>query len=292
MDFESVADELYGLRPEDFTAARNERARAARTAGDRNLAKRITALRRPTLSAWASNLLVREQSGEVGPLVRLGEQLRQAHHNLDGEQLRELTHQQRVLIGALSRQARQLTAEAGHEVSEDVQQEVEETLHAVLADPQAATEWAAGRLVKPLSTTSGFAAAQGASAGAAQPSRTPKAAPARGDASDAEARRRKKLDRTRQEAEDAQEDLRQREKESAAISRQAQDAGELVQNLKQRVTELAEELKSTEEQQRKARTEEREARGRARDADRRMREARRRAEAAAAQVKRLTDDGR
>ncbi len=44
------------------------------------------------LSAWASNLLVREQPDEVQRLVHLGEALRQAHQDLDGEQLRELQH--------------------------------------------------------------------------------------------------------------------------------------------------------------------------------------------------------
>ncbi|MFD3654620.1 hypothetical protein [Streptomyces sp. NPDC058620] len=291
MDFETVADQLYGLRPEEFTKARNDRAKAARKAGDRDLAQQITALQRPTLSAWAGNLLVREQPGEAGPLLRLGEQLRQAHQDLDGEQLRELTGRQRVLIRALARQARQLAAEAGHEVGEDVQREVEGTLHAVLADPEAAAQWAAGRLVKPLSGTTGFAAVQGSSTRTASaPSRAPKAAPAR-DAAGAEDRRRQKLARARREAQKAQEDLREREKEGDSVSGQAEDAGALVEQLKQRVTELADELKSTEEQQRKARAEEREVRDRARDADRRMREARRRAEAAAAQVERLADEG-
>ncbi|MFV0138119.1 hypothetical protein ACLGIH_34035 [Streptomyces sp. HMX87] len=66
MDLETVSDELYGLRPGDFTAARNERAKAARSAGDRELAEQIRRLRRPTLAAWAGNLLVRQQPDENG----------------------------------------------------------------------------------------------------------------------------------------------------------------------------------------------------------------------------------
>ncbi|MBT2394969.1 hypothetical protein [Streptomyces sp. ISL-100] len=161
MDLESITDELYGLAPADFTAARNERAAAARTAGDRELAARIQALRRPALSAWASNLLVRRQPEQVQPLLSLGEGMRQAHRDLDGEQLRELGRRQHDLVGALGRQAKQLAADAGHPVSEDVQHEVERTLHAVLADPDAAREWAAGRLTKPLSPPVGFREAEG-----------------------------------------------------------------------------------------------------------------------------------
>ncbi|MFG3509460.1 hypothetical protein ACGF5F_28615 [Streptomyces sp. NPDC047821] len=159
MDLESVTDELYGLRPDRFTTARNARAAEARKAGDRQLADAVRALRRPTLAAWASNLLVRERPEEARSLATLGEGLRRAHHELDGERLRELSRQQHVLVTALAREARQLAAEAGQPVGEDVQYEVEATLHAGLADPAAAEEWAAGRLVRPLAAPVGFTAA-------------------------------------------------------------------------------------------------------------------------------------
>ncbi|GGU97116.1 hypothetical protein GCM10010260_36040 [Streptomyces filipinensis] len=153
MDLDVVADELYGLRPEEFVAARDRRALDARKAGDQTLAKAIGALRRPSLGAWVSNLLVRRQ---VGPLLALGEELRRAHRALDGPELRRLARRQSEVIGALGRQARQLAAQAGHPVGEGVRREVEETLHAALADPEAARAWAAGRLVKPLSSAFGF----------------------------------------------------------------------------------------------------------------------------------------
>ncbi|PNG21421.1 hypothetical protein C1J00_14995, partial [Streptomyces cahuitamycinicus] len=158
MDYDSVADELYALRPEEFTAARASAVASARTAGDRELADRIGALRKPSLAAWVSNLLVRSSPGEVEPLLRLGEGLRQAHQDLDGAQLRELSRRQHALIRALSLQARQLAEGAGHPIGEGVQREVENTLHAVLADPEAAQAWAGGRLTKPLSAAVGFPA--------------------------------------------------------------------------------------------------------------------------------------
>ncbi|MGW7356251.1 hypothetical protein ACWGI0_06160 [Streptomyces sp. NPDC054802] len=290
MDLNAVADELYGLRPEEFTAARNSHAATARKAGERELAKQIKKLRRPALAAWAANLLVREQPGQVQPLIQLGQGLRQAHQDFDGEQLRELTAQQHALISALSRQARRLAAEAGHRLSEDAQHEVEETLHAVLADPQAAREWAAGRLTKPLSATTGFTAA--ARGGATQPAAAPRAAPKRpaprGDTEQAQERGRRRVAQARQDAEDAERELRERQEESAAAARAAEDATKLTQTLQQRVTGLKEELKKTEEEQRQARSAERAARGRVRDADREVRQARRRAQAAAARLERLT----
>ncbi|WP_063764440.1 hypothetical protein, partial [Streptomyces sp. NRRL S-481] len=213
MDYDAVADELYAARPEDFTAARAQAVAAARTAGDRELADRIGTLRKPSLAAWVSNLLVRSRPGEVEPLLRLGEGLRRAHQDLDGTQLRELSRRQHALIRALSLQARQLAAEAGHRISESVQREVENTLHAVLADPEAAEAWASGRLAKPLSATVGFPAA----AGGATPRRDTvpaKAAPSRPDKK-ADAEHRRRLAKARQEAEAAERDLRTRQDEAA-----------------------------------------------------------------------------
>ncbi|MDT4939891.1 MAG: hypothetical protein QOG80_3562, partial [Pseudonocardiales bacterium] len=56
---ESATDELYGLDPDDFMARRHELASATRSAGDAAAAKQIGALRKPTRSAYAVNLLVR-----------------------------------------------------------------------------------------------------------------------------------------------------------------------------------------------------------------------------------------
>ncbi|MFV2116986.1 hypothetical protein ACE14D_00390, partial [Streptomyces sp. Act-28] len=78
MDVESVADELYGLRPAEFTAAREQRAAQARAAGNHQLADRIRALRRPTLAAWASNLLVRSRPDEVRSFLASGDRVRPA----------------------------------------------------------------------------------------------------------------------------------------------------------------------------------------------------------------------
>lgn len=219
MDYDAVADELYALRPEEFTAARASAVAAARTAGDRDLADRIGELRKPSLAAWVGNLLVRSLPGEVEPLLRLGEGLRQAHHDLDGTQLRELVEQQHAVVRALSAQARQLAAEAGHPIGDGVQREVETTLHAVLADPEAARAWASGRLVKPLSAAVGFpAVAERAVAGSAEGRSHPPAAaaPSRPDRK-ADGQQRKRVAQARREAEAAERELRALQDEAAAM---------------------------------------------------------------------------
>ncbi|MGX9229447.1 hypothetical protein ACWV95_31000 [Streptomyces albus] len=83
MDLDAVTDELYGLPPEDFTAVRDRRAQEARKSGDRELSGRIRRLRRPTLAAWACNLLVRDRPEETRLLLELGEELRRAHRDLE-----------------------------------------------------------------------------------------------------------------------------------------------------------------------------------------------------------------
>ncbi|MFJ1964394.1 hypothetical protein [Streptomyces massasporeus] len=286
MDYDSVADELYALRPEEFTAARASAVASARTAGDRELAERIRALRKPSLAAWVSNLLVRSSPGEVEPLLRLGEGLRQAHQDLDGTQLRELSRRQHALIRALSLQARQLAKEAGHPIGESVQREVENTLHAVLADPEAAQAWAGGRLAKPLSAAVGFPAnAEGARPRRPEPPPAPAPSRQGGKGSEQQWRR---LAQAREDAAAAERELRELQDEADAAGREVTEAKQQVDGLQRRVDELTGALEQVRGEHQQARFAERAARERARTADRRAREAGRKAATAAARLERLT----
>ncbi|WP_199429810.1 hypothetical protein [Qaidamihabitans albus] len=153
MDFESVADELYGVDRDEFTAVRDERAAAARAAGDKELAKRIGGLRKPTSAAALVNGLARARPDEVGRLGEVGDALREAHAELAGERLRALSRQRHELVRALTEQAVELS---GTKVSESVTREVSETLEAALADPEAGRAVAEGRLTSALRPDTGF----------------------------------------------------------------------------------------------------------------------------------------
>ncbi|MYS30450.1 hypothetical protein GTW38_26720, partial [Streptomyces sp. SID7804] len=157
-EVEAALDELYALPPSDFVARREERAAAARTAGRTEDARRIRAARRPTLAAWAANLLRRSRPDEAERFLELGRALREAYATLDPEGLKELSAQRRRIVSELSRQAAALAREAGHPLSDAVQRDVETTLRAVLADPDAAEVWAGGRLESTLTPPSEFAA--------------------------------------------------------------------------------------------------------------------------------------
>ncbi|GAA3049927.1 hypothetical protein GCM10017562_11090 [Streptomyces roseofulvus] len=156
MDVEQVTDELYGLRPSAFTAARDAYAAEARRAKDAAAARAIAALRRPPLAVWAANLLARERPEEAERFLALAEALRDAHRTLDGERLREASRQQHRLVAALVRTAAGLAEEAGQPVSDTVLGDVERILHAVLARPDVAGPWARGRLAAMPEAAVGF----------------------------------------------------------------------------------------------------------------------------------------
>jgi|tagenome__1003787_1003787.scaffolds.fasta_scaffold20920888_2 hypothetical protein len=152
-DLAEIADELYGLRPEEFTAARDAASKDARSAGDPELAKAVKALSRPSVSAWAVNLLVRSRTELVEQVVGLGDSLREAQSQLQGDALRELTRQRRQLVAAVTAETRSLVEEEGLRLTDAATRQVEETLQAAMADPEAAAAVLSGLLTQSLSST-------------------------------------------------------------------------------------------------------------------------------------------
>lgn len=155
MDFQAVVDELYGLPLKEFTAARKERAKAARAEGDPELSADIQALDKPTVAAWLTNQLVRVHRDEVDALLELGADLREVMADLSGDELRELTRQRHQLVFALVQQARSLGRSLGQPISEGVTSSVRETLEATLSDSSSADDVSSGHLSDAL-RVSGF----------------------------------------------------------------------------------------------------------------------------------------
>lgn len=137
-------DELYWVKPEDFTAVRSRLAEAAKDRGDAAAAKQIWASRKPTTAAWAVNRLALSRAKAKQRLRKLGERLRAAHAAMDGEEIRELSAEQRRLIDELSRAA--LEAAEVADPSAALREDVTGTLQAAIADPDVAARL--GRLAK------------------------------------------------------------------------------------------------------------------------------------------------
>ncbi|MFL6239926.1 MAG: hypothetical protein ACJ735_10610 [Actinomycetes bacterium] len=150
-DLDPVAAELYRLAPEEFTAARDARAAELKAAGRVALATQVRGLRKPTQGAWVVNLLARERPDELAQLLDLGTSLRVAQAALQGDELRRLSAQRAQVVAALAREATGLARSAGRSLGAAVQREVEQTLEAALADPDAAEAVRAGRLSSALS---------------------------------------------------------------------------------------------------------------------------------------------
>jgi hypothetical protein len=159
-DFDTIADDLYALPPDAFVPARDDRVAAAKDAGDRDLARAVARLRRPTRAAWLANLLARHRTEQIDGLVALARGLAQAQQQLDGDTLRALSGQRHRVVAAMARDAGRLAARQGEPVNDALLREVAGILDAALADPAVAEEVRAGRLTKTV-RYSGFGPAAG-----------------------------------------------------------------------------------------------------------------------------------
>ncbi|HTQ91344.1 MAG TPA: hypothetical protein VMK84_17800 [Streptosporangiaceae bacterium] len=187
--------ELYTADPDGFTARRSELAERARDAGEPAAAKKITALRKPTRSAWVVNRLVRSDPEVRSRLDGLAADLLDAS---GGSRLRELTAARARLVDELTRAA----LEGLPAPPASLREEVTATLDAAIADPGVAASL--GTLVR-AARYAGFGAFAPAADGPAPPPRKTKA-PAE-PAAEREARRQEKIKEAERAVSDADRDL-------------------------------------------------------------------------------------
>jgi hypothetical protein len=157
-----AGDELFGLAPEEFVAARDELARRLRREGDAEAARLVKAMRRPPLSAWAVNQLARGQEKALDQLLAAGERLRAAHREAlaggDAAELRAAARAEREAVAGLVAAALARLREGGHPATDATRDRVAATLHAAAASPEAADLVRHGRLTADLDP-SGFGTA-------------------------------------------------------------------------------------------------------------------------------------
>ena len=151
----AAVEQLYAVPPARFTPLRSELVAEAKSAGEKDLATSIGALRKPTVAAWAVNHFVREHGEEVGELRSFADLLREAQRTLDADQLRLLGRERAKRVDALADRIAEVAAQEGQKLGAGVAQEVRETLTALIADEEAEASVLTGSLVKALSY-SGF----------------------------------------------------------------------------------------------------------------------------------------
>ncbi|MGC0343649.1 DNA repair exonuclease SbcCD ATPase subunit [Streptomyces sp. SLBN-8D4] len=292
-DVEAVLDDLYTTPPADFVARREELAAAAKAADHVDDARRIHAARRPTLAAWAANLLLRSQPQESRQFLELGQALREAYRTLDAVGINELSEQRRRIVAALSGQAAQLAQEAGHRLSDQVRQDVESTLRAVLTDQDAADQWAGGRLEGALTPPSDFPGTAPPTGAAHKPRRETTPQPsartrAKNELAERRRQREERLDHARTAAEEAAQrlrDARTEEAEAEAARQLARDGHDQARKL---VSAAEQQLHQAQQELQRADREQREAEERSHTAADAHARARQEAREAEREVKRLT----
>jgi hypothetical protein len=158
-DLEARIDDLYALPLDRFTPERDALAGELKAAGAAEDAKRVKALRKPVVSAWAVNALAREDPAGIAELAALGRRLRDAQRQAlsggDAEPLRAALENRRALVGRLSTAALAVLEREGAGGSSQTD-EIAATLDAAAVDEEAAAAVAAGRLVRPMRPPAAF----------------------------------------------------------------------------------------------------------------------------------------
>ena len=244
--------ELYEADPDGFTERRAELAAAARDAGEPAAAKQITALRKPTRSAWVVNRLVRSDPEVRARLDALAADLRAAAGSADGARIRELTAARARLVDELTRAALRVSELPAPPAA--LREEVTATLDAAIADPEVAANL--GTLVR-AAHWSGFGL-DSLSGTIPAPAPAPARKPANPPPAEAETER---ADRRREKIMEAERTLAQADQDVEAATAAERDLEEAVRHLEAELADARQRLaearrqsyRATSRQQRAAR---------------------------------------
>ena len=147
-----MAEDLYALPLDEFTAARNRLAKELAKAGDKDGAARTKTLKKPSRPAWVVNQLVRREKKAAKELLRAGERLRKAQENALGGGSRgpmeKAIAAEREAVRELVAEARKISNEEGVKVSDANLARIQSTLHAVSLDAEVREAFASGELVE------------------------------------------------------------------------------------------------------------------------------------------------
>lgn len=155
---EVVADAaraLYAVPLAEFIASRKALAASAKAGGDAAAVKEILALRKPTLTAWAMNLVPRADSSTLADVVGLGARMRAAQSQLDTATLTSVRGERDAALTAYIASVVKAAEGEGVSLSAGARDEVRASAIAALADESASKALASGQLTRALSY-SGF----------------------------------------------------------------------------------------------------------------------------------------
>jgi hypothetical protein len=153
---DDAIDELYAAPLDEFVARRDQLARELRTT-DRDAAREVKQLRKPSRAAWAVNHAARESPDLLDALLAAGRALRDAQQRAlrggGGASLHDATRARQHAVAALADVAVAALGATG----ESARDAIEQTLTAASIDDDAAAEVRAARLVEELEPPDIFA---------------------------------------------------------------------------------------------------------------------------------------
>ncbi len=221
---DDVRRALYAGSRATFVERRKELAGAARSGGDRDEAKLIGEMRKPTAAAHIVNLLAQADDSSLQELVELGANIRNAMAKGDDREMRSLLQGRAAAIAKTVAQARTIARANGESVSGAVSDQIVQTLRAAMASDDAAAAVRGGTLTDALDEP-GFGGFSIESAGRAPQPRGPRT----GKARKAQPKAAVSVDRAADEAADraaararikaAAEDVKRAEKALAATTK-------------------------------------------------------------------------
>lgn len=131
------SDDLFSLRPEEFTAARNALVKRLKSGGQTDQAREVQALHRPTVGAWALNQLARQRPELVERVLAAGDHLRNATEKAmggDRSEFQAAQTRERDSIQEAVDAASELIRAAGGQPTETIRQRMADTLRAATVE--------------------------------------------------------------------------------------------------------------------------------------------------------------
>ena len=150
-----AAAALYLVSPEEFTAERDRVARELKHMGDGESASQVKSLKKPTVAAYALNLVSSREPAQIKELLSADEQLRNARTR---EEMQEAKSRRQKTINSITGAALSVLAEQNRASGAQIKEKIAETLLAVANDEEARELLEEGRLTREIAP-GGFAPA-------------------------------------------------------------------------------------------------------------------------------------
>ena len=151
---DDITAELYALPLDEFTGARNARAKELASSGDKDRAAAIKAVKKPSVPAWAVDQVARKHAKDLEALFDLGAQLRDAQRKLmrsgDTDAVRDAQAAERAAVKGLVAKAKAILTEAGYKPNEGTLERIADTFYATAVDEEGRERVRTGTLDKEL----------------------------------------------------------------------------------------------------------------------------------------------